>query len=190
MNNTVVSTANASTSNEEVRQLFNDNEAFKNGRVVLAAIEPTSNNDVVSLMFVQQKTDLPSTGNPALTLSMGWKNQAITVRTFHNADVTLFNNADVQIGDTGEKVFSKLAELTDSDIEIEKVDIAITDSTTPDIWTDNEGLEHMQKPLTTKSGTVLNHNGKFIYRKTEISINDMIETVTLKPDRIVVLKNQ
>lgn len=193
MNNTVTTPTTydvtASTTNDEIREYLANNQAFLDGEVVLAGVEPTSNNDVVSLIFVQNRTDLPSTNNNmALSLSMGWKNLPVTVRTFHNANIDVFKQTDSVPGDTAKSIFSKLAEINEVDLEIESVDIAVIDSTEPNTWIDSSGVTHQQKPLMTKAENALTYKGQFIYRTTQLSINNSIETSTLKPDKIVVLK--
>lgn len=185
MDTTQVITLNSNSTNAEIAEVLENNAAFQAKKGVLVAIEPTSNVDVVRLLFVQQTNDVPvatSTVNPLLQMAMGWKQNDLILRAWLNADTTIVQEAGISIGDTGEAVFQKIAESTGTAVDIESVDIKITDSIVPRSWLNGEGEEVVQNPLTTSSGRTLTHKGQLIYRNTDLVLNHSTNHVILSAD--------
>ena len=195
MNTTAVQTQlTASSTNDEIRKAFEENEAFQNNKVVVACIEPTSNEDVVRLMLVQNRTDLPaitSTANPLLAMAMGWKNDlGVTIRHYQNMDATIAASVKVTVGETAEHLFAKIADSTDTEIEIESISIGIEDTLTPSSWTNGNGEVELQQPLKTSKGRTLTHKGLLVYRNTVLNLNNTTPDVLLTIDKGVALTTE
>lgn len=181
-----------SSTNEEIRKFFENFPQFKEGKAVIANIEEKDN--VVRCMFVQNRVDLPitNTTNPLLAMAMQWENTAgRTVRAWQNFEPAIFaklQEQGVTVGSTGEEVFAKLAELTSTTLNFNKVKISVVEDNVPEIWNNEHAEEVIQKPLSTRRGLSLTHKGLPIYQHTELCFDDTIVDVLITADRPVNLR--
>lgn len=141
-------TIGSKSTNEELSTVFANNENLKKGHVIIACIEPTSNEDMFRMMLIQQKTGTASsTVSLAQAKLLGW-NGSIE-RTWMNVAKEMHDSLEsIRQGNTLKSVYNDIEEL-----EEETPKIVVSWSNQPITWTDSRTRENKsQKQFENKNG--------------------------------------
>jgi hypothetical protein len=163
----------STSKNQEIQEFLASNAAFNSGKVVVASIEDTANEDYKRIMFVQQRQS--NNVNSITAAALGWDKRI--ERTWQNFKTDRIPSKLVVSANAEEGLEQLLSKKVNAKIRV--IHSLVPAKT--DTWT--------QPAMQNRDGIIMTFEGKPVYRNTEL-VEDHVSDIEFKLDPVGVNINE